>query len=417
MRYGGGEVSFSLPDGCRVTTLEAGPYPAIDDLPDAFSRAISDECVDSPPLASLLSAEDSVTIVVSDITRSWMRQDAIIRLLMDLFERIGIPDERVTILIAIGTHRKQSEDEMRRIVSPEIYRRVRVVNHDCDAEDLVYVGTTRLGTRVTVNPLVLGRKVILIGGTVHHLMSGFGGGRKSIVPGVSARATVYQNHRHALAPRAARSNEAIGMGVLEGNPIHEDMLEAAYFVNPAFGVNLVVRDGRFLAICCGHWRSAWEKSCRIAHAVFGVPIAEQSDIVIASCGGYPRDIDLYQGAKSLLNASQAVRPGGSLVFLAECGEGGGPEEFFGWIDSLCRGTLDMDLRADFTIAGYIFYAACEAISRAKTYMLTGIDSALLAPMRVHAGTDLGELLGAIDFSGKTVCLMPMAGNTMPYMKR
>jgi len=323
MRYGDGEVSFPLPGGRKVTTLSAKPFPPIDDLPAAFHRAITDECVDSPPLSALLTAGDSVTLVISDITRFWMRQDMIVRLLMDLFERIGIPDERVTILVAVGTHRKQSEEEMRRIVSPDVYRRVRVMNHDCDAEDLAYVGTTRRGTRVAVNPLVLGRKVIVIGGTVHHLMSGFGGGRKSIVPGVSARATVYQNHLHALDPHAARSNPAIGMGVLEGNPLNEDMLEAAAFVNPAFGINLVVRDGQYLALCCGHWRSAWEKSCRIVHAAFGVPIAEQSDIVIASCGGFPRDIDLYQGTKSLLNASQAVKPGGTLLFLAECREGGG----------------------------------------------------------------------------------------------
>lgn len=414
MRYGEGEVRIPIDGARRLDVLAPRAVAPIADIESAFLRAVEAEAIQSPPLRELIAAGDPVTIVISDITRIWMRQDLICRLLIAyLHGTAGVPYDHITILIALGTHRKQTEEEMRRLVTPEVYSRVRVVNHDCDADDLVSVGTTSRGTHVRINPLAVGRKVILIGATVHHLMSGYGGGRKSILPGICARETIYQNHLHALASDAPHSNPAIGLGKLAGNPLHEDMVEAAALAAPTFGINLVMSDGQHHALCCGHWLHAWEKSCEMVQALSGVPVAERADIVIASCGGFPRDIELYQGTKSLLNAAQAVKPGGTILFLAECREGGGPPAFFGWLDSLRRGTLDADLRARFDVAGYIFYACCEAMAASRTYMLTRIAPQTLATMGIHAGDTLASLLDQIDFSGKTVCVMPSAGSTVP----
>lgn len=418
LRYGDGEVVLNVPGARWVRTLQSAPVQTIEDLPGAFARAMEETCIGSPPLRRLIAPKDPVTIVVSDITRHWMRQDLICALLVPyLHDALGVPYAQIVILVALGTHRPQTEAELVQIVSPGVYEKVRVVNHDCDAADLLPVGETSRGTQVAVNPLVVGRKTILIGATVHHLMSGFGGGRKSILPGVCARATIYQNHLHALCPGEPRSNPAIGMGILAGNPLHEDMMEVAALVNPVFGINLVVRDGRHCALCCGHWQEAWLKSCEMVHAIFGCPIEEQADVVVAGCGGYPRDIDLYQGTKSLLNAAQAVRPGGTLVFLAECREGGGPPAFFGWLDSLRRGTLDADLRARFDVAGYIFYAACETLAKVRTVMLTDIPAAPLRDMGIEAVATAEALRPLLNFPDRTVYLMPAAGNTMPYLRK
>ncbi|MFR4008139.1 MAG: lactate racemase domain-containing protein [Christensenellales bacterium] len=161
-----------------------------------------------------------------------MRQDLIVsRLVRYLTQTLGVKRENIVILVALGTHRPMTEEEMRRLVTPEIYQSVRVENHDCQSESLVYVGTTSRGTQVRVNPLCVNRKVILIGGTVHHLMSGFGGGRKSILPGVCAKSTIAQNHLHCLHETEPRSADTIGMAKLLHNPVNEDMLEAAAFVS------------------------------------------------------------------------------------------------------------------------------------------------------------------------------------------
>ena len=290
LKYGDGEATLDLSGALSVEFLTEGPAPVIDDLPSAFLRAVTAECVDCAPLNEVIGSQDKVTVVVSDITRFWMRQDKICPLLADyLCQVIGVKEENIVFLVALGTHRPQTTEELQKLVSPQVYSRFQVVNHDCEALDLVDVGVTSRGTQVRVNPLVVGRKVIIIGGTVHHLMSGFGGGRKSILPGISGTGTICQNHIHSLDPSAPRSNPHIGMGILKDNPVHEDMVEAAALVAPAFGINLVANGHQeHCALVCGHWLHAWEKSCRMVQEYFGVPIKKKADVVIASCGGYPR---------------------------------------------------------------------------------------------------------------------------------
>lgn len=418
LKYGEGEVKLALHGAASVEFLQEKPLPVITDLKTAFMQAVTSECMGSPSLSEVIMPCDKVTVLVSDITRFWMRQDRICPLLADyLCDKIGVKKENITFLVALGTHRPQTPEELEKLVSPQVYRNFAVLNHDCEAEELVSLGTTSRGTKVRINPLVVGRKVILLCGTVHHLMSGFGGGRKSVLPGVSSQETIFQNHIHALDPAAPRSNPLIGMGILKGNPVHEDMVEAAQMVNPAFSINLVVGSHQELcALYCGHWLMAWEESCRTVQRLFGLPIAKKADVVIASCGGYPKDINLYQAVKTLLNASQALKDGGTLVFLAECREGGGTPAFFDWIKPLREGRLDEALRAGFTISGYIFYAACEAIAKARVLMLTQLKTDVTAPMALEAYDDISELSRRLDLKDKDVYVMPYGGAVVPYMQ-
>ena len=359
-----------------------------------------------------------MTIVISDITRFWSRQDLVCReLVAFLRENCGVPYENMAVLVALGTHRGQSEAELRQIASEEVYQKVQVVCHDCEGK-LSYLGETSFGTPVWVNPLAVGRKVITIGATVHHLMSGYGGGRKSILPGISGKQTILHNHMMCLDPERPCSSDRIGMGKLEDNPVHLDMTEAASMVGPVFGINIVMnKDGRQCRLVCGQWQQAWEESCRLVQQISGVPIREKADIVIASCGGYPKDINLYQGIKTLLNMGQAVKPGGTMIFIAQCPDGGGAPDFFDWSRSLKTNSLDADLRAGFTIAGYIFYAGCEVIQNGRVMMLTELSPETLQDMGIEGYTDMKSLLAAVDFSGKDVIVMPHGGSTVPYVSR
>ncbi len=416
LRYGDKTVPVDLSAAKSVTVLKEKEIAAIEDLNASFLQAVEQDCINSRPLKELVLPGDQVTIVISDITRFWMRQDKICTLLVDYLHNLGIAYHDMAVLVALGTHRPQSVEELKQLAGEETYAKVQVVNHDCMAENLVDVGVTPMGTRVLVNPLAVGRKVILIGGTVHHLMAGFGGGRKSILPGICAKSTINQNHIHSLSPDQPRSNPLIGMGRLEENPIDRDMNDAAALVNPVFGINIVVNSqSRHCRLLCGHWKSAWEESCRVVQQVMGLPIPQKADMVVVSCGGYPKDINLYQAVKSLLNAAQAVKDGGQIVFLAECREGGGAPAFFSWIESLKKGSLDADLRADFSIAGYIFYACCEVIARSQVLMLTQIDPQTAAQMGMQAVCTPGELAAKLDAAGKDVYVMPSGGSVVPFV--
>ncbi|MEY8351898.1 nickel-dependent lactate racemase [Lachnospiraceae bacterium 54-53] len=421
MKYGNSTVTIDISKARSVKFLQGKEHDRIDDLKSAFEKAVTSGVTGSKPLNQLLTKNDQVTIVVSDITRFWMRQDLICRELVNfLHDRNGIPYEHMVILVALGTHRGHSEEEQRKIVGEEVYQKVKVINHDAEASDLKLAGTTSRGTEVWVNPLAVGRKVILIGGTVHHLMAGFGGGRKSILPGISGKKTIVQNHLLCLDPELPRSNPAIGCAVLTGNPVHEDMMEAAAMVSPAFGINIITTsEGKHSHVICGDWEKAWLKSCEIVQAAFSVPIREKADIVIASCGGFPKDINLYQGIKTLLNMSYAVKPGGTMIFIAECREGGGSPDFFDWRIPLKDGALDEELRDHFTISGYIFYAGCEAIAKGNVRMLTSFSGDLgpevLKDMSIDGYSDLNELLKKVDFTDKSVYVMPYGSNTLPWV--
>jgi len=416
-RYGEGHISLDMSGAKSIKTLIGTQKPALSDLPLAFRQAVEDDCIGATPLRRLLSPNDQVTIIISDITRFWMRQDQICPLLVDyLHETIGIPWENITILIALGSHRFQTEKEMETLVTSRILQKVKVVNHDCQAADLVCVGKTSRGNDILVNPLVTGgRKVIVISATSHHLMSGYSGGRKSILPGICGLETIRRNHINSLDTNLPKSNPLIGMGALERNPVHEDMDEAAALVNPLFGINIAVNgEGHISRLMAGDFKTAWEASCIECQESMGLEISEKADMVVVSCGGFPKDINLYQGCKALINASRAVKDGGEIVFLAECREGGGTAAFFDWIAPLRKGQLDSALRADFTIDGYIFYAFCEAMEKRRVYMLTKIPQHDLQGMPIHVYHDVETLLRHIDFTSKTVYVVPYGGNTVPF---
>ena len=420
LRYGESSVRLNMSGAKSVEILTGMDVPPISDFPRAFRLAVEDECIDSQPLRQLLSPGDKVTLIISDITRFWMRQDKICPLLVEyLHTEARIPYENIVILIALGGHRPQTEQEMKTLVTPEVFQKVRVLNHDCEADDLVHVGRTPRGNDVFANPLAAGgRKVIVLSGTSYHLMSGYSGGRKSILPGISGLETIRRNHIHSLSPDTPKTNPLIGLGVLEKNPVHEDMSEAARLVAPVFGVNIAVNShGDICRIIAGDFEAAWEESCRECERCMGVPIREKADIVVVSCGGFPKDINLYQGCKSLINVTQAARDGGEIVFFARCQEGGGTPAFFNWIEPLRKGELDAALRAESTIDGYIFYAFCEALARFDVHLLTDIPPGELAGMSIRVYSDAGSLLRNVDFTDKKVYVMPFGGNTVPFLQK
>lgn len=411
--YGDGMVDVTV-RAREIEVVEAASPAPLEQLPEAFRAAVEEEAIDSAPLREVVGPGDQVTVVISDQTRSWMHQERICPLLLDyLHDVVGLSDGQVVFLVALGTHRAQTEDELRALVSDAVFDRVRVINHDAH-RNLVSLGVTSRGTPVEVSSWVVGRKVILMGGTVHHLLAGYGGGRKSILPGVSGEETIQRNHALALDPVLPRSSDLVGCGKVALNPVHEDMMEAAAMVGPAFGINLVVDgQGRLLAMPSGHWQAAWEESCRLVDRFNGVPIAGRADAVLVSCGGFPKDINLYQSSKTLINARQAVKEGGTLIFLSQCREGGGPAAFFDWSRYLASGTLDQALRANFTIAGYIFYVCCEIAAHTRAYAMSTLPEDTLRQMGITLVKDPTALEKLLDFGDQRVIVMPHGANTVP----
>jgi nickel-dependent lactate racemase len=266
-------------------------------------------------------------------------------------------------------------------------------------------------------------KLILTGGVIYHYMVGYGGGRKSVMPGICSNTTIQACHLWSLEPQAGAGRSKLAQSKMtDGNPAHEDMMECASLVKPDFIVNVVPNlDGDICGIFAGNWVSAWLKATQRVDAIYGVEIQEKADIVIATAGGYPKDINLYQTTKTMDNAVHAARDGGVSLILSECPDIREPLEYFRWFDYPTIEEHDRALRANYTIAGWCALITREYCRQSPTIMLTRPDNAELARragLIPVAGME-EALKKAYELCGKkdpSVTILPNGANTLPYMQ-
>jgi nickel-dependent lactate racemase len=423
LKYGRGSVSFKIPGNQLLHELLGCNRPPAADLRGAYLNAL-DHPVDCAPLREMVRPGDTVAITVSDITRGWQRNAETLPFLLDYLNQAGVPDDKLTLIIAVGAHRKNTPQEFIEICGPQVCQRVRVVNHDAgDEANAVFLGRTSRGTPVEASRLALeADKLILTGGVIYHYMVGYGGGRKSVMPGICSNKTIQACHLWSLEPQAGAGRSKLAQSKMtDGNPAHEDMMECASLVQPDFIVNAVPNlDGEICGLFAGNWVSAWRQATQLVDAIYGVEIQEKSDIVIATAGGYPRDINLYQTTKTMDNAVHAVRPGGVSVILSECPDIREPLEYFRWFDWPTLAEHDRALRANYTIAGWCALITREYCRQSPTIMLTRPDNAELTRRAglIPAATIEEALKLAYDLCGRqspSITVMPNGANTLPYM--
>ena len=416
-RYGDGTVTIPLEEN-NVTVLHGQETPPAKDIRQLVLDALAHP-IDAPLLENWILPGERIALIISDMSRFWMRQDKVIPHVVDyLLNQCGVQADHLTIVVANGTHIGGDEKELRTLVTDAVYDRIRVVNHDCLASNLTTIGTTSYGTVVRIAPEVANAdRVIALGACAHHVMAGFGGGRKSILPGVSAMDTICHNHALALDDSEFRSNDLIGNGKLEGNPLNDDMCQAAGMVKNLFVMTLVMNTDMQLAeIYAGHYMSSWLKACEAVDRIYRVEVPEKADVIVASCGGYPKDMSLYQGTKTIDNIETGLKRGGTLILLIEARDGGGPAEYFDWNTYLQDGTMEKRLREHFTIPGYIFLLNCEQAHRYNIMMLSSVPQELVAPMGLRSYQSVAQLMADADLEGKRIYVIENGSTVIPYVK-
>lgn len=321
LAYGRTSVAVDVPERNLIGTLAARPMAGLD-LSCAFADAWAHPFGMNDPAASFRHGE-SVVVVVTDHTRKTPT-----RLVFPLvWDRIKdrVAREDVTLLVATGTHRPSTDAELEKMLG-DLRREFRVAIHDCD-KDTVEIGKSARGTPILINRQVAeADHVITLGHVGMHYYAGYSGGRKNILPGVAGRATIEANHSQLSHPRS----EAC---IYNGNPISEEMVEAARMVNVAFAVDVVMDADRDVArVLIGDPEAAHAEARAFWDRHFKVRVRQPADLVIASAGGHPKDIDLYQAYKAQFTAARALRDGGMLFLLAACPDGIGHRVFLDWIE-------------------------------------------------------------------------------------
>jgi nickel-dependent lactate racemase len=346
-------------------------------------------------------------------------------ILIDYLNEAGIADKDITIIIAVGAHRQNTADEMAELCTKAICKRVRVINHNAwDTDNMVYYGKTSKGTEVSFNRIVAeADRVVLTGGVIYHYMVGYGGGRKSIMPGVSSLKTIQQSHMWAMGKTLGDGSNPLAANMeTAGNPSHEDMMEVAAFLKADFIVNVVPNlDGDITGIFTGNWISAWQKATQMVDEIFGVTIQEQADIVIASAGGYPKDINLYQSQKTIDNAVYAMKPGGVAIILAECPDIKEPNEFFDWFNYPTFFDMEKAVRKNFLISGWVAVRQLEYANKGHIILVTQEKNIKLSQNAgVQGVTTMEEALaiayGKCGSNCPKITVMPQGANTFPILK-
>ncbi len=336
-------------------------------------------------LNEIIAARDDdskIVIVVDDHTRD----TPTVEMLDALVREIGDCDNRITILVACGTHSPPSAEELNRILG-KYARQFEVVVHDCDAPDLVYVGTTARGTPVWLNRTYVDADIrILTGDITLHYYAGFGGGRKSILPGISSRETIKQNHALLIDERASAAN-------ITDNPVHQDMTDAAAFAPPDFIINTIAdASGAIVSAYAGDLNAVFEKGTGIAKELL-IHETDLFDAIVVSAGGFPKDRNLYQATKAIQNCYNAVKPGGCLILVAECREGIGDAFFEEWMNSYeSYEATEEAIRAHFVLGGHKAFYMRKVMRYLRLSIVSELDPDLLRNWGIHAYTSLEAAL-------------------------
>jgi nickel-dependent lactate racemase len=345
-------------------------------------EAALDEPIASPPVEELAARGRSAAILVSGKDRV-TRADVFVPLLLRRLQRAGIRAADVTVFMATGTHIRFTPADRAAVFGAGLPPEVRVVAHDCrDQEGLVRLGTSRFGNDIRVSRAAYEADVkILTGRITHHYFAGFTAGRKAVLPGVSGLETIQRNHRLVLSgtgedPRHPNARS----GRLEGNPVHEEMLEAAALFRPTFVLNTALNtDHELTHVFCGDPVAAHEAGCRAVGEMFSLGVREPARAVVASPGGDPYDCSFMQTLKTVMQASACVADGGAMLLLARCPEGILPG-FLRWGGERPLPELAREILANYDLTGHNTYLLRTILRRITIVLVSDCPPAQVAAL-------------------------------------
>lgn len=409
--YGKTTRSFQIDEKNLILDVKAAE-PALEINEEQEIRRALAEPIGTPTLAEIVQPRESVVIITSDITRPCPSQ-VILPPLVDTLNQAGIRDEDITVVFALGSHRRHTEEEMMRLVGEDIFNRVHTI--DSDPEDTVNLGITSRGTQIDIfSPVAQADRRICVGNIEFHYFAGYSGGGKAIMPGVSNRDAIQANHARMV-------EETSLAGAIEGNNVRLDIEEAVDICGCDFILNVVLNeDKKVIKAVAGDHRAAHRVGCAFLDEMYKVPLPRLADIVIATPGGYPKDINLYQTQKALDNAKHAVKTGGIIILAGQCPECFGEHVFEEWLLAADQPTdLIKRVRTEFRLGGHKAAAIAMVLEKSDVYFVSDMPEAKAKQTFMKPYSDLQQAItDAFAKAGPEagVIIMSHAGSTLPYLQ-
>ena len=365
--------------------------------------------IGSKRLKDLVKAGESIVIVTSDITRPLPTYKLMPALLEELTSG-GVKLEDITLVFALGSHRKHTKEEMISLVGEEVAKKIKMI--DSDMENYVHLGRTSRDTPVDIfTPVVNADRRICLGNIEYHYFAGYSGGSKAIMPGVSTKEAINVNHSLMV-------EEGSYAGNLDGNPVREDIEEAALLCPIDFILNVVLDEKKaIIKAVAGHPVKAHRVGTDFLDTLYLKRIKERADIVLVSQGGYPKDLNLYQTQKALDNAKHAVKKGGTIILIGACQEGLGNAVFEEWMTKT-ESSKDMieRIRENFVLGGHKAAAIALVLEDSEVYLVSEMEEDFVKSIFFRPFKSVQKAYEeAINKQGQdaTVILMQYGGSTLP----
>lgn len=367
------------------------------------------EPIGSPRLRDIVKPGEKIAIVTSDITRPMPTWKVMPALLDELYEA-GADPKDITLVFALGSHRKHTEEERRHLAGERAFSEIACV--DCDSADCVRMGVTRAGTPVDVTRVVAeaGRRICL-GNIEYHYFAGYSGGAKAIMPGVSTREAIQCNHSMMVREEACA-------GALETNPVRMDIEEAGAICGIDFILNVVLSEHKeILKAVAGDPVKAHRAGCAFLDTLYLKKLPRGADIVLVSQGGAPKDMNLYQTQKALDNARHAVNPGGIIILIGSCKEGLGERVFEEWMTTSPSPQAMIErIGRDFQLGGHKAAAIAMTLEKAEVWLVSDMEPDFVRSIFLTPQPDAQTALDrAFEKLGRdaAVLAMPYGGSTLP----
>jgi nickel-dependent lactate racemase len=414
LAYGSGHLPIEVPDD-RTTVIEPAHIDGLADEKAAMLDALQNP-IGSQPLLERISPDTKICIAFTDITRATPND----RIIPWLLEHLGGPNDNITLLNQLGTHRPNTREELETMLTREVVANYRVLNHEPEnPEALVQVGTTADGTPALLNRHIVEADLRIITGFIEpHFFAGFSGGVKGIMPGCAGLETVMSNHgaKNIGDPQAT-------FGVTEGNPLWEELRDIALKTGPSFLLNITLNEQRDITnVFAGDIIEAHKTGCVFVKKSAMQPVERPFDIVVTTNSGYPLDLNLYQGVKGMSAGARVLKEGGTLILAAECREGvpdGSP------LDDLLRsaGSIE-EILAMLSTPGFVrpeqWQAQIQALvqRRAEVLVCCELDDATLRACHLAPCADINaevaKRLAKLGADAR-VAVLPQGPLTIPYL--
>ncbi|MCM2287029.1 MAG: nickel-dependent lactate racemase [Desulfobacula sp.] len=408
-------LDIALPDEkvCDIIIGRKVPAMSHDDIRDIISNRIR---AHSPKDIK----DRKIALIIPDSTRLWARGDVFVPEIVKTLFDLGVSRENLRIIIATGTHADMTKDQFSALAGTFCAQQVEILNAANQNQDrLVYIGETYKKTPVFMTKEAAeADHIIIFGGVLHHLIAGFGGGRKYIMPGIAGYDTIQKNHSLAIR-KDGTPHPLARQAKLWGNPVNEDITDAAtLFLQGKTCTYVAVAaggTGDIFYADAGPLHDTFIKGCKKLDEACCIPVVKKGDFVIFSTGGHRADGQLYQSTKALFNAVHIVKEGGDILFVAGCAEGEGNETFSSVLKAY-KGKpekLGLELAETFDMAAYVAFRVLDILKRFNVTLISDFSKSETEALGFHHTDDVDHYIQHLKGKGYVI---PFAENILPVAK-